>query len=171
MTPISDPTVSRINVTSAIVAPPVEKPVDVLTKSAPAFWANWQTTTFSWSVRRQASIMTFTNLSPLASTTARISDSTKAKLPDLRAPTLITISISSAPFWIASFVSNAFTAEVVAPKGKPTTVQTLTSVPSSPFLACSTQVGLTQTLAKPYSLASDNKLSICFFFASCFKSV
>ena len=61
--------------------------------------------------------MTFTNLSPLASTTARISDSTKAKLPDLRAPTLITISISSAPFWIASLVSKAFTAEVVAPKG------------------------------------------------------
>ncbi|EHD96284.1 hypothetical protein SPAR37_0712 [Streptococcus pneumoniae GA14798] len=41
-------------------------------------------------------------------------------------------------------------------------MQTLTSVPSSPFLACSTQVGLTQTLAKSYSLASDNKLSICF---------
>ena len=104
--------------------------------------------------------MTFTNLSLLASTTARISDSTKAKLPDLRAPTLITISISSAPFWIASLVSKAFTVEVVAPKGKPTTVQILTSVPSSPFLAYSTQVGLTQTLAKSYSLASDNKLSI-----------
>ena len=105
--------------------------------------------------------MTLTNLSPLASTTARMSDSTKSRLPDLRAPTLITISISSAPFWTASFVSKAFTAEVVAPKGKPTTVQTFTSEPSSPVFACLTHVGLTQTLAKSYSRASDSKRSIC----------
>ncbi len=35
-TPISGPTVARINATSSNVAPPDMKPVEVLTKSAPA---------------------------------------------------------------------------------------------------------------------------------------
>src|SRR4029453_17247773 len=38
-TPSSEPTVRRMSATSATVAPPFEKPVEVLTKSAPAFFA------------------------------------------------------------------------------------------------------------------------------------
>lgn len=43
---MSGPTVSRIKRMSATLAPPVEKPVDVLTKSAPASLANSQALTF-----------------------------------------------------------------------------------------------------------------------------
>ncbi|MNP84055.1 hypothetical protein D3C76_1831900 [compost metagenome] len=35
-TPMPGPTVLAINATTSVVAPPVEKPVDVFTKSAPA---------------------------------------------------------------------------------------------------------------------------------------
>ena len=38
-TPISGPTVSRISYTTATVAPPVEKPVEVFTNWAPARFA------------------------------------------------------------------------------------------------------------------------------------
>lgn len=40
-TPISGPTVSLIRRISSTFAPPVENPVDVLTKSAPASFAAW----------------------------------------------------------------------------------------------------------------------------------
>ena len=53
LTPIAGPTVSRISATSAAVAPPVENPVEVLTKSAPASCAWRQAVRFSASVRRQ----------------------------------------------------------------------------------------------------------------------
>jgi len=43
-----------------MVAPPVEKPVEVLTKAAPASSDNSQPFTFSSSVKRQVSIMTLT---------------------------------------------------------------------------------------------------------------
>ena len=77
LTPISGPTVSLINLISSGVAPPVENPVDVLTKSAPAFLANSQALTFSSSVKRQVSIITFVSaFLSAASTTAFISFST-----------------------------------------------------------------------------------------------
>ena len=53
---------------------------------------------------------------------------TRSVFPSFSAPMLITISISSAPLAIASFVSNALTALVLAPKGNPITVHTLTSL-------------------------------------------
>ena len=105
-------------------------------------------------------MITFTNLSPLVSTTARISFSTKSYSFAFKRPILITISISSAPFSIASFVSNAFTRLVLAPRGNPITVQTFTSESFKASAARETQVGLTQTLAKLYSLASAIRLSI-----------
>jgi hypothetical protein len=78
-TPMSGPTVFLINATSSTVAPYKEKPVDVLTKSAPAFTANSHARTFSSSVNKHASIMTLTNAFPFAaSTTARISRSTSS---------------------------------------------------------------------------------------------
>ena len=57
-TPKSGPTVSRIRRTSSTVAPPVEKPVDVLTKSAPPSTVRRLARTFSSSVSRQHSMMT-----------------------------------------------------------------------------------------------------------------
>ena len=71
-----------------------------------------------------------------------------------KAPTLITISTSSAPLAIASRVSAAFINEVFAPSGKPITVQTLTILPSKSLAARATFTGLTQTEAKLYSFAS-----------------
>src|SRR5438093_868973 len=63
-TPISGPTTRRMSATSAAVAPPGPKPVDVLTKSAPAARAITQAFTFSSSVRSAASMMTFTSAPP-----------------------------------------------------------------------------------------------------------
>ena len=106
-----------------------------------------------------------------ASTTARISRSTNSLSLSFNAPILITISTSSAPFSIAFFVSNAFVSGVVAPKGKPITVQTFTSDPSKSSLAYFTQVGFTHTEAKLYSFASSHNTFICSFVASAFNNV
>ena len=45
-TPMVGPTTRRINATSSTVAPPGPKPVEVLTKSAPATFASWQAMTW-----------------------------------------------------------------------------------------------------------------------------
>jgi hypothetical protein len=73
------------------------------------------------------------------------------------------MSTSSAPFSIAFFVSNAFVSGVFAPRGKPITVQTFTSVPCNNSLAYFTHVGFTHTEAKLYSFASLQSFSICSF--------
>ena len=81
------------------------------------------------------------------------------------------MSISLAPFFIASSVSKTFTSFVLAPSGKPITVQTLTSVPfklSAHFL---THTGFTQTEKKLYSLASSKIFSICSSVDSGFNKV
>ena len=57
LTPIFAPTVLRISFTSATVAPPFPKPVDVLTKSKPAFFAAVDATAISSFVRLQHSRM------------------------------------------------------------------------------------------------------------------
>ena len=51
-TPISGPTVFLIRATSAAFAPPVENPVEVFTKSAPASFASSHAFTFSSSVKK-----------------------------------------------------------------------------------------------------------------------
>src|SRR3569833_3543666 len=60
----------------------------------------------------------------------------------------ITASISFAPFAMAFLISYTLLRRVVAPKGKPMTVQTLTSDPASALDAVPTQHGKMQTLAK-----------------------
>src|SRR5690625_6177908 len=60
---MSGPTVCRINRMSSTVAPPPENPVDVLTKSAFASFANLQARTFSSSVNKAVSIITFVSAS------------------------------------------------------------------------------------------------------------
>src|SRR5262245_7355621 len=57
-TPTSSPTTRRISATSATVAPPDAKPVDVFTKSAPAALASVDAVTFSSSLNSAASMMT-----------------------------------------------------------------------------------------------------------------
>lgn len=91
--------------------------------------------------------MTFTSVPAAASTTPRISLSNRARSPLFSAPMLMTISTSSAPLAMASLVSKALTAVVLAPKGKPMTVHTFTPLPLSSCAASATWQGLTHTLA------------------------
>ncbi len=104
---MSAPTTRRMSATSAAVAPPDAKPVDVFTKSAPAALASVEAAIFSSSVRRATSMITL--LITLASrhgpTTAAMSRSTVCRSPDLSAPTLITMSTSEAPSKITRRVS------------------------------------------------------------------
>ena len=103
---------SRKSRTSSAVAPPVEKPVEVLMKSAPDMDTTRQAAIFSSRVSRQASTMTF-RMRPLQEAfTALISSRTPSQSPALARPRLITMSISSAPLRMASSVSNTFTSVV-----------------------------------------------------------
>jgi len=103
LTPRLCPTVLLINETSSTVAPPFAKPVEVLTKSAPAFFEARHARTFSSSVSSAVSMMTLSNIpfSCAASATARMSSSTAQSSPDFKAPILMTISTSRAPLKIA----------------------------------------------------------------------
>ena len=65
-----------------------------------------------------------------------------------------TMSISSAPLFNASVVSNTFTAVVFAPKGNPMTQAALTSVPFNCGFTNGIQHGFTITVAKSYAFAS-----------------
>ena len=76
LTPISGPTVFLIKATSCAVAPPVEKPVLVFTKSAPASLEAIHALTYSSSVNKHVSIMTFKTLEPATSFNKRISSLT-----------------------------------------------------------------------------------------------
>src|SRR5665811_1669590 len=73
LTPIIGPTVRRIKATSAAVAPDWLKPVEVLTKSAPASALILQAVSFSSSVNRQVSMITFSVLLPHAAFTVAMS--------------------------------------------------------------------------------------------------
>ena len=108
---------------SSNVAPDVENPVDVLMKSAPASVTISHILIFSSSVNRHVSMITFNILSPHALFNNAISPLILSKCLSLTSPKLMTISISSAPFNIASFVSYSLTAVVLYPFGNPITVQ------------------------------------------------
>ena len=58
------------------------------------------------------------------------------------------MSTSRAPFLTATAVSAALLSLGIAPKGKPTTQQGVTSLPSSAFAARAIRLGFTHTLAK-----------------------
>ena len=70
------PTFLANRATSSKVAPPLEKPVEVLMKSAPASVTSLHMVTFSSSVSRQVSMMTFNTSAPQAAFRALISLST-----------------------------------------------------------------------------------------------
>ena len=124
------PTWVFISFTSANVAPSVENPVDVLMYSAPAFVTISHILIFSSSVSRQVSMITF-KIRPLhVSWIRRISSSISSYFPSFKCPILMTISISEAPFAMASFVSKTFAALVLYPFGNPMTVQ-IGSFPST----------------------------------------
>ena len=67
---------------------------------------------------------------------------------------LVAVILFIAAITSAFFASKTFAAVLIAPRGKPITVQTATSVPFSKSAQRDTQQGLTQTEAKPYSAAS-----------------
>src|SRR6056297_2941131 len=73
-------TTDLINSTSSTSAPPVLKPVEVLTKSAPASKMISEALTISSFVSKQVSIITFTTFSFEAFTTDSISFSTKTSV-------------------------------------------------------------------------------------------
>jgi hypothetical protein len=77
-----------------------------------------------------------------------------------------TISISSAPSSIASWVSNSFTLVTLFPNGNPTTVATRTSLFFSISDANLTYNGLTHTALNLYSNASSQIFLTSLFFAS-----
>ena len=68
---------------------------------------------FSSSVSRQHSMMTFRSLPSVALRTAAISAATWSQAPSLTMERLMTMSISSAPFFTASAASKALAAEVM----------------------------------------------------------
>ena len=84
---------------------------------------------------------------------------------------LMTMSISRAPSRIARRASVALTSVVLAPKGKPMTEATATSVPRRFSAARRTHVGLMQTAAKRCSAASAHRRSISAAVASGRRSV
>ena len=77
---------------------------------------DWETIshilTFSSSVRRHVSMMTFSSFPPQLAFTALISESSSSHFLSFTQPMLMTMSISSAPFFTASSVSKHFTAVV-----------------------------------------------------------
>ena len=142
---MSSPTTRRISATSATVAPPGPKPVDVFTKSAPAAFASVHAVTFSSSVRYAASMMTLLDDAAVAARAGHRLDvalDRRAGRRDLSAPMLITMSTSRAPSKITRRVSKFLTSGVVAPSGKPTTAQTPTGVSRSRRAQSATHVGI-----------------------------
>ena len=85
-TPIDGPTTSRMRATSSTVAPPVEKPVEVLTKSAPAATDRRHAARFSASDSRHVSMITLSTASGQAARTAAISACTTSSRPSFSAP-------------------------------------------------------------------------------------
>src|SRR5512144_1648474 len=71
---------------------------------------------------------------------------------------LMTMSISLAPARTASRASYDLAVGDIAPRGKPTTAQTITPEPPSSDLAIGTQVEFTHTDAKRYLRASSHSL-------------
>ena len=98
--------------TSSRVAPPVEKPVEVLIYSAPEAVTSSHILIFSASVSRQVSTMTFRIRPWQLSLMALISSSRASHFWSFTQPMLMTISISSAPLRMASSVSKTLTAVV-----------------------------------------------------------
>ena len=104
---------ARSSATSSRVAPPVEKPVLVLMKSAPESETMRQRRRFSSSVSRQHSMMTLRMWPSVARRTAAMSSATASQSPSLTMARLMTMSTSSAPLATASAASKAFAAVVM----------------------------------------------------------
>lgn len=105
------------------VAPSVEKPVEVLMKSAFDIDTTLVTLAISSSVNKQVSTITLSNLPSQASFILLISQKMSSHLPSLAHPILITISISAAPSLTACAASAHLISVVLYPLGKPITVQ------------------------------------------------
>ncbi len=114
--------------TASTLAPPAGwKPVDVLTKSAPARSAASQQPTICASVRAADSMITLsTTGARQARRTAAMSASTPAQSPATTSARSTTMSTSSAPSRTARAASAALTSLWCAPEGKPQTVATCT---------------------------------------------
>ena len=130
-----------------------------------------QAIAFCSSVSMLVSRITFTGTGRAAPTTPRMSSYTAARSPESRPPMSSTISTSSAPSATVMRASSALASRVIAPRGKPTTVHTMTSDPASRSTAVGTHRVLTQTEAKPCSRASSHNFSMALRVASGLSSV
>ena len=151
---------------SFTVAPRGPYPVEVLTNSAPALTASLDTAVISSAVRLPVSRITLWTFWGVMAMMFLTSISTKSSLTDFTIPMLITMSSSDAPFFIASMASTILTVVVLAPKGKPTTAQTLISVPFRSWRARETWQLLTTTQANPNFFASSHALVTSSMVAS-----
>ena len=164
-TPHAFPTAVRMSKTCSGVAPPsLCIPVEVFTKSAPAARQSMHASTISSGVCRHAvSMMIFTTLcfSWHVFTIRHSSRWTSLYMFAFIHAQFITTSISSAPRFIKSRVSKTFASVVVVPSGNPVTQHTITPDPLRSSHAMSQKHPLTQTDAKPCSLASLQSFTIC----------
>ena len=115
-----------MSATAWVEAPPAGwKPVEVLTKSAPAATEAVQAATISSSVSAADSMMTL-RMRGAGTTrrTAAISSSSSWRRASFTSSMLMTMSISSAPSATAWAASKALTWGLTAPEGKPTTQAT-----------------------------------------------
>jgi len=92
-----------------------------------------------------------------ASTTVWMSASTVSVSPALRWPMVMTMSISRAPCSTLHAASAALAPEADAPRGKPTTEQTPTPLPSSSRAASGTWIELTHTVPNRQRRASSQR--------------
>ena len=166
--PISPPTTLCIRATSAGSAPEGPKPVEVLTKSAPASFATTQPFTLALSSSRAISRITLTCAPAWWARSAieRISLCTKSSRPSLSAPMFTTMSSSVAPSFKACSDGVTF-----APCGKPITVHTATPDPRSSRSAMATLLGWTQAAATSCRRASSHNRATSRSEASGFRRV
>ena len=94
-------------------------------------------------------MITFSTLPAVACLTAAMSARNRSRSPSRRAPTSITMSISSAPSAMARTASSALAAAPEAPSGNPTTTQVFTALFFRRPATKPACTALTQTEAKP----------------------
>ena len=160
--PSFPPTARCIASTARTLAPPAGwKPVEVLTKSAPARATAWHRASIRSSPASSPSALWMAAVSRItlsttgggtASRIANTSAITSSTRPAMAAPTSITMSTSAAPWSTASRPSIALTSEWCLPDGKPATVATICLSGRTGSIA-----GLTHTALTPSSRASSRQ--------------
>ena len=172
-TPMSVPTTARISATSSAVAPPVLKPVEVLTKSAPALFARQRRANFFLHGQQRS----FQNhLADRAAAMRCLDDAADIGFHHVILPRFQRADVQHHVHFLRAQLDGFFRfvnfyLGSVAPSGNPITVHTLTFEPRSNSAASGTFQGLMHTEANPKRAASWQSLRISSREASGFRSV